>query len=520
MTTALKEYRLWPKTGWGNDVNIDTFGVSGDHASGKTTMGISIAPGKHPEGHPFAGKARTLVIDLEKSSTNYLEAGFDHVDAPVLIEQFARKNEPNKKGYTSLQMLNWFKEFITKLPSKEGTFCGQPAFRYDVIMVDPLNDLDNGVMNYVRQNPGEFDLTPNQASGSLAYGGVKKFWKQQLLLLAEKCRCFFFTTHMGTVWKHNEPTKERKVKGSSSLNEIATLRLTLERASSGIGERGVAIFPSAVVTKCRISDNRTVMDEFGIATLETRPLLPPRLPVATISEIRKLIAKPLDYADLDAEFQVPEAAPPTEEEMLEKRIELAEAEERAALAKQGIAKSPEPNSAPTAGNEPAVKKSYGKKSAASEPKPETSAAEPTETAKPDVPAETVKAETTVKPEVKPTVKPTWTRESAVQIIREGILSSKNPTGWVPAKDYTAYCTRFNVDAASKLSDKDLFELANRVDQVPKLKQLIEQAKVPQSVVSVTLEKAKVASLFELDSDTVTQFADMLRSNIAQDTSKN
>ena len=509
--TVVSKTRLWPTTSWGHEVSIDVFGVTGGYGSGKTTMGISIAPGKHPEGHPFAGKARTLDIDLEKSSTNYGAAGFDHVDAPPLIEKFARRTNPRGVGYKPRDIYLWFINYIEK--SIESPIDGIP--RYDVIVVDPINDLDDGLIEEVRKNYDKYsDLSAGQAAGTLIYGPAKKLWKEKLLLLADKCQCFFFTTHQSTVWKNNAPSSEKRAKGLSVLDEVATIRLSLERSKKG-DERGVPVYPSAVVDKQRISDSRTTTDEFGLPTLETRPLLPPKLPVATITEIRRLIAQPLDYSTLGAEYQVQEV-PITETEMIAMRTTLAEAEERAALAKMEASK--------VESGQAAARKSYGKidkTAGTSDDEPASSPPAETATVADDAP----KQETSVTPPAESTqTKPAKSKASqsskpepesadrtaALEIIRHGVLTEKNPDGVISTEDYNAFCESKSISRASELSDAELFSLAGKIDRVRTIKTLIKETGFPTSKIAESLAQVGVQTIFQLEPNDVATFEKTLR----------
>ena len=64
---VLKPGRLWPDAPSGNPMEIEVFGATGEYKSGKTLLGLSIAPGVHPECHQFVGQPRTLYLDFEKS---------------------------------------------------------------------------------------------------------------------------------------------------------------------------------------------------------------------------------------------------------------------------------------------------------------------------------------------------------------------------------------------------------------------------------------------------------------------
>lgn len=300
----LKPGRLWPDTPSGNALEIEVFGATGEFKSGKTILGLSIAPGRHPEGHEFAGKPRTLYLDFEKSGGCYGGTGCQRLDVP------AKMLELRGGSYTPLDIFKWFLELVEhKL--KPGQF--------DVVAVDPITDIESGLVDYVKANCEKFGLTKNQVEkgGGLLWGAVKDFWKQVLLKVGAKCKCFFFTSHLRDSWSGNTPTGKREPKGKETLLELASLYLWLERKPDDKGN--VPGKPSAIVLKERLAD--TFMDEAG--NLQIVHLLPPRLPVATVDAIRGYIAAPPDYQKLKAGERVEEEKLSDETRL---RLEAAKAE--------------------------------------------------------------------------------------------------------------------------------------------------------------------------------------------------
>ena len=296
--------QLWPDTPSGAPLRIEVFGATGEYQSGKTLLGLSIAPGVHPEGHQFAGQPRCLYLDFEKSGGTYGGTGCKRIDVPAVMMEHGGE-------YTPTAVFEWFLGLIDKMV----------AGQYDVLMVDPVTDLEGGLVEYVKANCTKFGLSPDQVrkAGGLLWGVVKDYWKQVLLKLSGRCQCFFFTSHMRQVWSGNTPTAKREPKGKDTLMELASLYLLLERKPDKEGR--VPAAPSAIVLKERLAD--TLMDDQG--NLQIIHLLPPRIPVASVSAIRNYIANPPNYDNLKEAERVIEEQP-TEQEMERIRLARAEAE--------------------------------------------------------------------------------------------------------------------------------------------------------------------------------------------------
>jgi len=307
--------RLWPNTPSGQEMQIEVFGATGEFATGKTILGLSIAPGVHPEGHKFAGKPRTLYLDFEKSGATYAGTGCRRVDVPA---ELAKQHGPN---YTAKQAAMWF----NSLPSQ--IELGQ----YDVTVVDPINDVESGQVDLVRSDPKAHGYTTSQFNNSvpLLMAAMKAHWKRLLMAYSNVCQCFFFTTHLRDQFKGGRPSGKREPRGKETLAELASLYLWLERAADKDGKTPDK--PSAIVLKQRLAD--TQLNETG--ELEIVNLMPPRIPVATVAEIRRYIAQPPDYNRLKATERVIEK-PITEIEIQQAKLATAEAQAEAANAQSGL----------------------------------------------------------------------------------------------------------------------------------------------------------------------------------------
>lgn len=278
-------------------MEIEVIGLSGEFASGKTLMGLTICP----EG--------TLLIDLEKSAGTYAGSlGVKHrEDFPVYLQA------KHPGGYKSIDVFVAFCEYLDKI---------QPG-EYRVIMVDPISDVEQGLVDWVKANPKHFGRTSNQydkASG-LLWADVKAHWKILLAGIASKCESFVFTTHMRNVWKGSSPTGKREPKGKDTLEELCSLYLVMNRLPVKRTGKPPAK-PAAIVRKSRLVSMSMVDGE-----MEMVPTLPPRLPIATPKAIRDYIANPPDPKKLKkSEVVVEEGLSDDDKLLIQREIAMANAE--------------------------------------------------------------------------------------------------------------------------------------------------------------------------------------------------
>ena len=292
---------------WPNDTRIEVIGLTGDYASGKTLFGLTIAPGKE-----------TLVYDTEKSAGTYQSLGFDRIDLPTaLLGKF--------KG-SAYKPIDLFEYWLASVRSID------PG-RYRVIMLDTVSEVENGLVDWVREHPKEFGYSASQfAMGGFLWGAVKDYWKAILADIAARCETFVFASHLRTVWKGGSPTGQKAAKGKDTLMELASLYLHMERKKDAKGN--IPAVPSAIVLKSRLSATSIVDGKVVI-----RPYLPPRLPEATPDSIRAYIVAPPDYSHLKKAELAPEEQM-TEDERLQLKAATAQAEAQAeALRNERLART-------------------------------------------------------------------------------------------------------------------------------------------------------------------------------------
>ena len=256
-------------------MQCDVVGLTGAKWSGKTIFSLSIAPGKQPEGHPFAGGDRTLYFDFEKSGGSYEIEGCHRVDVPVELRK--------KFGlgvYKSIDVFKWFQEQVMAVP----------AGKYDCIIADPWTDIEDGLMQFVRQNHDLFGFTAAQFAKMepVAISCAKKYAKQAILDMAARCKVMCFVAHEKGEWKGGRPTGKMVSKGFDTLYEVTSLYLKMEREQPQPGEKPKP--PSAVVLKERLSYNKINPKDLSIDWIQ---VIPGRLPVATPEAIRKYVEHPV-----------------------------------------------------------------------------------------------------------------------------------------------------------------------------------------------------------------------------------
>jgi hypothetical protein len=291
-------------------MEIEVFGATGEFSTGKTILGLSIAPGAHPPGHPFAGQPRTLYLDLEKSGTSYGGTGCQRIDVP------AEMTKALGAKWTAKQVAEWFNSVPSRV--KPGQF--------DVIVVDPINDIESGEVDIVKGSPNDYGYTKGQIDNSvpLLMAAMKAHYKKLLMGFAGAFKCLYFTTHLRDEFKGGKPTSRREPRGKETLAELASLYLWLERLPDDKGK--TSAIPSAIVMKHRLSDTR--VNEAG--ELEVVELMPRRIPVATVQAIRQYIASPPNIEKPAAGEAVVEK-PVTEVDLQRMRLATAEAQAQAAV---------------------------------------------------------------------------------------------------------------------------------------------------------------------------------------------
>ena len=259
--------------------------VSGEFGCGKTLFALTT-------GHPME---KVVIFDVENSAYQYEDMGFDRVDLLALVKEEKSDWKPE----------DLWEVFVREIQSLE-------TGRYDVIALDPISELEQGLTTWLGQHPEEMGKTraQYQKSGGLFWGDVKSLEKRVLLDIASKCEMLIITAHMRDRWKGQRPTGDRERKGKTTLTEVADLELVLKRT-------GEQVIPSALVAKMRwiwINPKDPT---------DIRPALPPRLDVATWKAIRAYSENPPKWDSLKPEEKVQKQELLSEDERLILKAEIA-----------------------------------------------------------------------------------------------------------------------------------------------------------------------------------------------------
>lgn len=287
---------------WPNSTKIEVLGVCGDYASGKTLFMLTIDP------------ARTIYFDLEKSGATYQGLGYHRIDFPAELQK-----KYGQEICTAKQTFEYWYEMAMNINPGE----------YSVMAVDPISDIEAGMTDWVKSKYKRYGFSSEDkfvAMGGAFWGAVKDEWKRILLNLSSRVQTFAFSVHMRKVWKFGKQTEKTEPKGKSTLKELSTLYLHLNRNPDKEGS--VPLVPSATVVKDRLSRIEVVKVEGEEAQVKIIPILPPRIKSATPDQIRQYIINPPSYENLKSFEKTPEKEL-SESEKLEIESQIA-ADRRAA----------------------------------------------------------------------------------------------------------------------------------------------------------------------------------------------
>ena len=273
--------------------------VTGEFQSGKTVFALTT-------GYPLE---RTLIYDNELSAETYHtpDNPFVRVDLPGELARLF------PKGYTAVQFYDGWLRHMRAI---------QPGL-YDVIVVDTIETLEDGLADWVQSNPGAFGHTPAQYQkmSGIFWNDLKTEWKKVIQEMKARCRMVILIVHMRDEYKNNVRTGKRERRGKETLSELATLEVELVRK------------PGQEVPSARVHKHRFFAGSLA-APSSVKPTLPSWMPECTWEVIRGYMANPVE------EDILPPEEDKTEELAMEKlrlqatiaEAELAKAEIQAASA--------------------------------------------------------------------------------------------------------------------------------------------------------------------------------------------
>jgi hypothetical protein len=251
-----KDQPLWPAP-------IPVIGVSGAIGQGKTTFLLDIA----------GGPVKRIDVPLEMM-----------------------KIKPG--GYRPIDTFVWFWGVVKSIP---------PG-RFRVIALDVAEEIEQGVTEWVWENPLYFNTTRQQfiKMGGVYQSTVSSFWKSILMDITSRCDTFAFANHIGLVFDSSGKavSGKTKSKGRPVMKQSASLYINLHREKDSAGN--LADRPSGVVDLSEGGKSRLMTKAIRNGVRVRVPVLPPRMPLATPQAIRDFFVNPPDYTNLAGGQRAPE----------------------------------------------------------------------------------------------------------------------------------------------------------------------------------------------------------------------
>lgn len=300
----------------GKPLRIRTMAATGPFGSGKSLLGDMIDP------------RNTFKIDIEASSTATNLPFRRHA---VLFDEIKSKGIVP----TPLECFTWWRDQMESVKPGE----------YTVVNVDPINEIQQGAYDWVVANPSAFGRTSGQYEKmtALAWGDVKTLLEGLIGSLSKKIETFYYTLHMGQVWKQGKPVEGKmKAKGSDVFRKIADVVFVLNRPI----DPKTGKVPDKPVGICVGDIGKSRLVHANPDTGEVLPILPPQIVGIDANKIRAYIAKPPDYKKLKKDELVTIEVM-TEDEKLQLQAQIAadqrEAEEIRSARSAGAAAAAERN---------------------------------------------------------------------------------------------------------------------------------------------------------------------------------
>lgn len=291
-----------------NGTDIPVIGLTGPKASGKTLWASTIDP------------EHTLMIDCEMSSASY--SAIPYAERVDLFEEL------HAAGKEPTPLNAW-------LLVKEKVESADPA-KIRVVAIDPWDFVQNGFVEWIRNNPEQFNHTKGQYEkmSGMMWGDAKGWLHMWLGMQAKRLNhgTFVLINHLGLVWRDGKPTKKDKAKGLDTIYQLASLYLRLERpVDPGSGK--MAVLPTGITAEVAGGKSRLVKQDFKDGVLTLVPILPPQIPDCTPQKIRDYIGAPAGAKKQLSEKEKYKPAPLSEEEKLQAQEQISENERAAAEAK-------------------------------------------------------------------------------------------------------------------------------------------------------------------------------------------
>jgi hypothetical protein len=166
-----------------------------------------------------------------------------------------------------------------------------PGNTFDLIVVDNVVPLEDGIEDLVENEPGKFGLTQNQVDRGmgLKWRPIKSLYSTFIQSLAEKAPLFIFTSQLAQTFANAQavPGLFHAQGKKDVLSQQSTLRLWLRFNT-------ISEIPDALVLKSRLVYPQTLGE-----TLIWSPMLPYKISPASWTHILSYLEKPPDIDHLE-----------------------------------------------------------------------------------------------------------------------------------------------------------------------------------------------------------------------------
>jgi hypothetical protein len=257
--------------------------------------------------------------------------------APIVAWSFEDGVEPFAQIYkVDVHSMTQLTDHVKAIKEMQSQIEGIEPGQYAAALIDPAEDWEDWMTEYIMANPREFGVSQGQLvkdgrPSYLFWGILKNAEKAMLKNLLARVELVVVVNHLGQRFRGNEPVKGQfDPKGKKSLEQMATMTVYLIREP---GERP----PAGYITKSRLEvADWSERDKYG-APKKSRQLFPTLMPEFTPNAIRYWLEHPEEALNRPEEkppslwtlLNSPEEIVQMQEEALRQQIRLEEQRQQA-----------------------------------------------------------------------------------------------------------------------------------------------------------------------------------------------
>lgn len=206
-------------------------------------------------------------------------------------------------------------------PLRTSPFPGLPAHQYDVVLVDTIAMIEEGLVEWVKKHGP--NLNQYAKMQGIMWSDVKKELSTVMNTLMSLVQTVYAVAHLRQCYENDKPVKGKfEPRGKDTFKQLASLTLWFYRdthATIQVDGQTVKLCPHYPRPSAHIEKNRfnwvdvSTLDENGDPTV--KEIFPRRLPCATPGAIRRYMAQPVPQFSVDE--QAAEVMPGQDETLTE-----------------------------------------------------------------------------------------------------------------------------------------------------------------------------------------------------------